>query len=213
MRKKPNLAARMAACGDLIVTAPEAYRGCWLSEFGYDALHIEIGCGKGRFTVEAAKAEPDVLFAAIERSADAMIIAVERAAAEGVRNIKFMVAYADRVAEYFAPGEASRIYLNFSDPWPSNRHEKRRLTNRRHLEIYSQALRSGGEIRFKTDNLRLFEYSLREFEQCGFYLQDVARDIHRDGPVGVMTDYELKFYGQGLPIYQCIAVRTDTGSD
>ena len=226
MRKKPNLAARVERCAHLLVREPGGYRGKWLdiitseyqrhslgenNEYGYNELHIELGCGKGRFTVETAKVEAQsatkagsgVFIIAIEKSADAMIIALERAAAEGLRNVRFINAFADNLADYFAPGEVSRIYLNFCDPWPSNRHSKRRLTNRRFLELYMQALCPGGEIHFKTDNLPLFEYSLKEFGHCGFTLTDIKRDLHKDGPVGVMTDYELKFYNQGLPIYWC----------
>ena len=218
MRKKPNLAARMEKCANMLVAEPEKLRGMWLDEFGYDELHIELGCGKGRFTVETAKAEAattsgvtagtgTVFIAALEKSADAMIVAVERAAAVDLRNIRFVNGYAEHLTKLFAPCEASRIYLNFCDPWPSNRHSKRRLTNRRFVELYLQILKTGGEIHFKTDNLSLFEYSLREFSSSGLGLLEVTRDLHRDGPAGVMTDYEQKFYDQGLPIHRCIACK------
>jgi len=207
MRRKPNLDSRIEKCAHLLVARPEALRGQWLREFGRDELFIEIGCGKGRFTAEAAKASPGALFAAFEKTANVMVIALERAEREGLRNVRFVNAYAEGLAECFAPGEASRIYLNFCDPWPSNRHAKRRLTAPGFLEKYSQILRPGGEIRLKTDNLPFFEFSLREFQRCGFALSGEIRDLHKNGPVGAMTDYELKFYGQGLPIYQCIVSR------
>ena len=215
MRKKPNLPARMEKCAHLLVAEPESLRGRWLDEFEYGDLHIELGCGKGRFTAETARLEAGkvngsgtgVFIAALEKSADAMIIAVERAAAEGLENVRFVNAFADDLADYFAPCEVSRVYLNFCDPWPSNRHRKRRLTDRRFLELYMQALKPGGDIHFKTDNLPLFEYSLPEFECAGFILAEVRHDLHKDGPVGVMTDYELKFFAQGLPIYKCTARR------
>ena len=218
MRKKPNLAARMEKCAHLLVKEPELFRGGWGEKFGYGELHVELGCGKGRFTVETAKAEAakadtaktetenktGVFIAALEKSADAMIIALERAASEELRNLRFIHSLADNLTDYFAPGEVSRIYLNFCDPWPSNRHAKRRLTNRRFLDLYMQALYPGGEIHFKTDNLPLFEFSLREFEFCGFSLIDVTRGLHKDGPAEIMTDYELKFHNQGFPVYKCI---------
>jgi len=207
MRRKPNLDSRIEKCAHLLVAEPEALRGRWLREFGLDELFIEIGCGKGRFTAEEAEACPGALFAAFEKTANVMVIALERAEREGLRNVRFVNAYAESLAEYFAPGEASRIYLNFCDPWPSNRHAKRRLTAPGFLEKYSQILRPGGEIRLKTDNLPFFEYSLREFQRCGFALSGVVRDLHKNGTVGAMTDYELKFYGQGLPIYQCTVSR------
>ena len=204
MRRKPNLAARMSSCGDVLVANPCCHRGRWLDGSGYNDLFVELGCGKGRFTVETAMAERDVLFIALEKNADAMVIAMERAVRENLQNIRFMKAYADDIPDYFAPGEVSRIYINFCDPWPGNRHAKRRLTCGRFLALYRQVLRPGGEIRFKTDNLSLFEFSLREFEVNGLEITEVTRDLHRDGPTGVMTDYEQKFHSMGLPVYQCI---------
>ena len=203
MRKKPNLAARIEKCAHLLIPDPAALRGRWLEEFGRSELHVELGCGKGRFTVEMAKARPDIFLTALEKSANAMIIALERAAAEGLQNVGFIHSLADVITDYFEPGEVSRIYINFCDPWPSNSHAKRRLTGRRFLELYKLVLRPGGELHFKTDNLPLFDFSLREFELGGFSLAEITRDLHKDGPVGVMTDYESKFFSQGIPIYSC----------
>ena len=191
----------MDKCARLIVAEPEQLRGRWLAEFGFRELHAELGCGKGFFTVETAKATPDVFIAAIEKSAVAMITALERADAYELRNVRFINRLADYLTDYFAPGEVSQIYINFCDPWPANRHVKRRLTHRRFLEQYAQVLLPGGDIRFKTDNLQFFEYTLREFEFFGFESLDVAYDLHKNGPVGIMTDYEMKFHDQGLPIY------------
>jgi len=225
MRRKPNLDERTARCAHMLVSDPEALRGRWLDEVHpvgmytdgsgpdkgrrerllYDALHIELGCGKGLFTVESAKAEPGTLFVAVEKISNVLVIALERAAVECLRNVLFINTLVDNIAEYFAGGEVSRIYINFCDPWPTNRHKKRRLTGRRFLEMYKLVLRPDGEIHFKTDNLPLFEFSLREFEDCGFEILETERDLHRSGPVGVMTDYELKFYSLGLPIYKCVA--------
>ena len=207
MRKKPNLAARMEKCASLLVAAPEAPRGRWLEEYGYGGLHVELGCGKGRFTVETAKAEPDIFIIALEKSADAMITALERAVSEELQNIRFINAPVENLDAFFAPGEVSRIYINFCDPWPANRHAKRRLTGRCFLELYIQALRPGGELHFKTDNLPLFEFSLREFNRAGFALREISNELHKNGPAGVMTDYELKFYNLGVPIHRCVAVR------
>ena len=203
IRKKPNLAARMEKCRHLLISDPETLRGRWLNEFGYSELHIELGCGKGRFTVDTAKADPYVLIVALEKSADAMITALERAAAESLQNVRFLNVLVDNIADYFAPGEVSRIYLNFCDPWPSNRHVNRRLTSRLFLDLYSRTLRPDGELLFKTDNLPLFKFSLREFERAGFEILEVEYDLHKDGAAGVMTDYEIKFHNQGMPIYKC----------
>ena len=195
----------MERCLDILVKEPSAHRGNWLEAFGYREMRVEIGCGKGRFTAEVAKAEPDVLFVALEKVESVIIIALERAVAEGLQNVKFISALADDVTDFFASGEVSDIYINFCDPWPANRHIRRRLTGQRFLELYRKILIPGGKLHFKTDNLPLFEYSLLELERCGFELLDVVRDLHSGGPVGAMTDYELKFHSQGLPIYKCIA--------
>ena len=200
LRKKPNLEIRTEKCAHLLASQPESYCGRWLIEFPHDELHIELGCGKGLFTYQTAKSSPDVLVVALEKLASAMIIALERAAADDLRNVRFINSLADNLADYFAPEEVSRIYINFCDPWPSNRHAKRRLTHRRFLELYAQILRPGGELFFKTDNCALFDFSLREFEHGGFGLIDSTRDLHKNGPVGIMTDYEVKFHAQGLPI-------------
>ena len=204
MRRKTNLEARLVSCAHLLVEEPEALRGSWREAFDYEELHIELGCGKGRFITETAKSAPGVFFAALEKSTNVLVTALERANAQELRNVRFINALADNLAEYFAPGEVSRVYINFCDPWPANRRAKRRLTHRRFLEIYKQILRPGGEVFFKTDNLPLFDFSLGEFRDSGFLVEDVNRDLHKGGPTGVMTDYEIKFHSQGLAIAQCI---------
>ena len=210
MRMKPNLAMRTERCADLLAAKPYALRGRWLSEFDYGELRVELGCGKGLFTVESAISEPGVFFVALEKTANVMITAMERADAAGIQNVRFVNALADVVTDFFAPGEVARIYINFCDPWPSDRHAKRRLTNRRFLASYLQVLSPGGAVHFKTDDLPLFDFSLCEFEQCGFVILNENRDLHKNGFVGVMTDYEAKFYGQGKPIYRCEAVSPAT---
>jgi len=170
-------------------------------------LHIELGCGKGLFAVETAKREPDILFIALERVANVIVIALERSKQEGLCNVRYINGLVDDLAMFFSEGEVSRIYINFCDPWPARRHVRRRLTGQRFLEIYKQVLRPGGEIHFKTDDLPLFEFSLNEFEQSGFLRLNTTRDLHKNGPVGIMTDYEKKFYEKGAPIYSCV-VRT-----
>lgn len=206
MRKKPNLDVRMERCEALLIQSPEAQKGRWRElKPDADALHLEIGCGKGRFTVETARLHPSTLFVAVERVPDAMIIAMERAQALGLTNVFFLDADAARLRDYFAPGEVDRIYLNFSDPWPSNRHAKRRLTHTDFLMRYRLVLREGGEIHFKTDNHDLFEWSLFQFPKAGYTLSEVTRNLHENGIQGVMTDYEEKFHNLGTPINRCVA--------
>ena len=203
MRKKKNLLPRMERCEALLVRDPYARRGRWRDLLpGAREVRLELGCGKGRFTKETAQGEPDVLFIAVEMIPEAIVVAMERCL--GLSNVYFVSANADQLPSFFAPGEADRIYLNFSDPWPGNRHAKRRLTHGNFLRLYRQVLKPGGEIHFKTDNEPLFDFSLKELPRYGFTLSEVTRDLHRNGPAGVMTDYEAKFYAQGKPIYRLV---------
>lgn len=205
MRKKKNLTPRMEACGACWIRDPRSLRGSWRSLLpGAEALHMEIGCGKGRFTAETAREHPQTLFIAVERVPDAMVIAMERVVREGLRNVFFIDLDAKELAECFAPGEADRIYLNFSDPWPGNRHAKRRLTHGNFLRLYRRVLCPGGQLHVKTDNSALFAFTLEELPRFGFALSEVTDDLHGDGPRGVMTDYEQKFYAEGLPIHRCV---------
>ena len=206
MRKKKNLVPRMERCGDFLIRDPYDRAGHWRGLMPEAReLRLELGCGKGRFTAGTAAAEPDVLFIAVEMVPDAMVVAMERCVNAGLTNVYFVDANADQLPSFFAPGEVDRIYLNFSDPWPSNRHAKRRLTHGNFLRLYRQVLKMGGQIHFKTDNQGLFEFSVDEIPNFGFTLSEVTRNLHEYGPVGVMTDYEAKFYEQGLPINRLVA--------
>ena len=213
MRKKPNLAPRMERCGRVLVPEPESMRGHWrelLPEAG--ALWLELGCGKGRFTAQTAQAHPNVLFIALERVADAMVVAMERCAGLGLSNVFFIDANAENLRDYFGDGEVDRLYLNFSDPWPAKAQAKRRLTHPDFLRRYARVLEKGGQIHFKTDNKDLFEWSLFQFPKAGYTLSEVTRDLHADGINGIMTDYEEKFYHEGKPICRCVATRGETAS-
>lgn len=205
MRKKKNLAPRMEACGALLVTDPAAEKGRW-RERRPDAvkLRLELGCGKGRFTVETAAAHPEDLYVAIERVPDAMVIAMERCRALGLDNVFFIDGDATALDEYFAPGEVDLIYINFCDPWPSVKHSRRRLTHEGFLRGYRKVLCEGGQVHFKTDNHDLFEWSLFQFPKAGFALSEVTRNLHEHGVQGVMTDYEEKFHSMGTPINRCV---------
>ena len=206
MRKKPNLLPRMEKASAVLTTEPEQYRGRWLETFpGFTGLQLELGCGKGGFTCAAAASMPETLLVAVERVPDAMVVAMERAVETGLRNVRFLDIDAARLPELFAPGEVERIYINFCDPWPKKKQFKRRLTAPGFLELYKQVLRPGGEIWFKTDNQPLFDWSLETLTEAGFRLSQVTRDLHAGGPVGIMTDYEKKFYGKGKPICRLVA--------
>ena len=206
MRKKPNLLPRMEKASAVLTARPEALRGKWLVSFpGHSRLHLELGCGKGGFTCAVAAAMPDTLLAAVEKVPDAMVVAMERAVEAGLTNVRFLDTDALRLPELFAPGEVERIYINFCDPWPKKKQFKRRLTAPGFLDLYRQVLAPGGEIWFKTDNLPLFDWSCETMAAAGFQLGEVTRDLHANGPVGIMTDYEKKFYGEGKPICRLVA--------
>jgi tRNA (guanine-N7-)-methyltransferase len=206
MRKKPNLIPRMERCAATLIREPEERRGAWRELMpGCRELRLELGCGKGRFTAETAAQNPDILFIAVERVPDAMVIAMERVTALGLTNAFFVDADAAKLTDYFAPGEVDLLYINFCDPWPTNRHAKRRLTYVNFLKLYRQVLGEGGQIHFKTDNAPLFEWSLTQFPEAGFTLSEVTRELHGQGIQGVMTDYEEKFHNLGTPINRCVA--------
>ena len=209
MRKKPNLLPRMERAGAVLVAEPETLRGQWRTAFpGFAALHLELGCGKGRFTADTAAANPETLLVAVEKVPDAMVVAMERAVAKGLHNVKFIDRDVALLPEMFAPGEVARIYLNFCDPWPKSRDAKHRLTAPGFLRLYADVLAPDGELCFKTDNLPLFEWSLAQFEAEGWALREVTNDLHADGVRGVMTDYEAKFHAQGVKINRLAATRT-----
>lgn len=210
MRKKPNLIPRMERCSRVLIPAGAApkRRGHWRELMPQATqLHLELGCGKGRFTVETALQNPEVLFIAIERVPDAMVIAMERAMELELTNVFFLDDDAARLPQLFAPDEVDRIYINFCDPWPGQRHAKRRLTSEGFLTLYRQVLKDGGQIHFKTDNRDLYEWSLFQFPKVGYELSEVTRSLHGNGPCGVMTDYEEKFHNLGTPINRCVGTK------
>ena len=200
----------MEQCAAVLESAPEERRGRWLSDFpAFSQLHLELGCGKGRFTAEMAAQHPDILFAAVEKVPDAMVVAMERVCARGLGNVRFLDRDAANLLEMFAPGEVSRIYINFPDPWPKKKQFKRRLTAPSFQKLYAEVLVPGGEIWFKTDNLPLFEWSVEELRAGGWELREVTNDLHGQGISGVMTDYEAKFHAQGVKINRLVAVKRE----
>lgn len=204
MRKKKNCAARIERCGDIRITDPENHKGNWNKVFGNDnPIHVEIGCGKGSFIVGMAKLYPDVNFIAIEKVEDVIVMAMEKAIANEVSNVRFMDLDAERIEDFFEKGEIKRIYLNFSDPWKKSKQAKRRLTHKNFLDRYKKVLNSGDYIWFKTDNLKLFEFSLNSFCDEGFKLRNITLDLHNSGFEGnIVTEYEQRFMDLGQPIYR-----------
>ena len=189
---------------------PETLRGHWKENAACGSpLHIEIGMGKGKFLTEMAKCHPDIFYVGIEKYTSVLLHAVKRMDQEVAppENVRFLLFMAENLETVFGPGEVDRIYLNFSDPWPKDRHHKRRLTSREHLEQYAKLLAPGGHLEFKTDNEKLFDFSLEELPAAGWNLLFVTRDLHAD-PLcdgNVMTEYEERFSALGQPIFKLIA--------
>lgn len=207
LRNKPWAEEKLKKYPQFVVPDPEKWRGHWQALFGNgNPLHIEIGTGKGRFISEMAEQHPEINFLGIEKQPSVIVSALDKLIEKNSPNVKLLNADGARLREFFAKGDVGRIYLNFSDPWPKNRHEKRRLTYRTFLQLYEDILVDGGEIHLKTDNQGLFEYSLQSFSEYGLLLKNISLDLHRSDFSGnVMTEYEEKFSAQGQRIYRCEA--------
>ena len=207
MRRMKNLDSRMEACADYRILEPANYQGKWRDLMpGCKALWVEVGCGKGKFTAETAEANPDVLLIAVERCREAMVVAMEKAKNMGLKNVFYIDMDVANIEEIFARGEMDRLFINFPDPWPRKKNAKRRLTHRGFLDKYCRTVREGGEIHFKTDNAPLFEFSVEEFAACGLQVNNLTRNLHENGIVGIMTGYEEKFHALGTPINRCEVV-------
>ena len=187
-----------------VILNPEACKGKWSKIFANDnPIHVEVGSGKGNFVVGMAAQHPDINYIGIDIQLSVLSYALDKVLASGLPNIKLLRVDGSSLTNYFADSEIDRIYLNFSDPWPKKRHEKRRLTYKTFLETFQQILPKNGEIHFKTDNRGLFEYSLASFSQYGMTLQQVWLDLHASDFEGnVMTEYEEKFSNLGQVIYR-----------
>ena len=207
MRKMKNLESRMEACAAYRITKPEELKGKWHSlKEDATALWVEVGCGKGKFTAETAEANPDVLLIAVERCREAMVVAMEKAKAMGLKNVYYIDMDVEKIEEIFAGEEIDRLFINFPDPWPRKKNAKRRLTYRTFLDKYCRVIKLGGEIHYKTDNAPLFEFSVEEFAACGLEVKNLTRNLHENGIVGIMTGYEEKFHALGTPINRCEVV-------
>lgn len=193
------------------VKDPETKKGLWKEVFGNDKpIHIEIGMGKGRFLMDLAEQNPDINYVGIEKYSSVLLRAIQKQELRQLPNVKFIRMEAEDITEVFAPSEVDKIYLNFSDPWPKDRHAKRRLPSREFLKRYDKILVPDGVVEFKTDNKDLFDFALEEVEPAGWTLVAVTRDLHND-PVmnegNVMTEYEERFSSMGNPIYKYIVSR------
>jgi len=188
---------------------PESYYGKWRELFGKDItakLHIEIGMGKGKFIQQMATVNPDISYVGIEKFSSVLIRALEKRPELETDNLYFLRFDAENITSIFSEGEVDRIYLNFSDPWPKDRHAKRRLTSIQFLERYKSILAPEGEIMFKTDNKVLFDFSLEQAKLAGWNIVEYTYDLH-NSPMNegnIMTEYEERFSSMGTPICKMI---------
>ena len=204
-RHKPWADDYLKQNNEIVEMNPKEYRGKWKSSHTSGApIFVEIGVGKGQFIEGMAKQCEDVHFVGFELVKSIIVSAVDKVKNAQVPNVTLVNENAENLTEIFEENEVDRIFLNFSDPWPKNRHEKRRLTFPTFLEQYKTILAKDGELIFKTDNRGLFEYSLVSFSKFGCTLEEVTFDLHElADESNVMTEYEEKFSSKGAPIYRC----------
>ncbi|MBD5520683.1 MAG: tRNA (guanosine(46)-N7)-methyltransferase TrmB [Lachnospiraceae bacterium] len=187
------------------------HKNNWNKLFGNsNPLHIEIGMGKGRFIMDMAKLNPDINYIGIEKYSSVLIRGIQKMEVEELPNLYFIRMDAEEITDVFGQGEVSKIYLNFSDPWPKDRHAKRRLPSREFLNRYNEILSKEGNLEFKTDNKELFTFALEQLELANWHLDKVTYDLHNDEAMmegNVMTEYEEKFSSKGNPIYKYIISR------
>ena len=199
------------AASGYVIHEPESWKGNWQSVFGNEhPLYVEIGMGKGKFLHTLAKQNPDRNYVGIEKYSSVLLRAIQKMEEEELPNLRFLRMDAEHITEVFEKGEVSGIYLNFSDPWPKDRHAKRRLPSGEFLARYDQILAEGGTIEFKTDNRPLFDFALEELADSAWKADVVTYDLHADAVLcegNVMTEYEEKFSAQGNPICKYILSR------
>lgn len=194
-----------------VIQNPQEYKGRW-KELCPEAkeLHIEIGMGKGKFLMELARRNPEIHYIGIEMYSSVLVRALEKMEEAPLDNVHFIRINAEYLGDVFDKGEVDRIYLNFSDPWPKDRHAKRRLTSRQFLARYDQYLKADGKIIFKTDNRALFDFSLEEVDASGWTLELCTFDLHHSEYLegNIMTEYEEKFVAKGNPICKMVISRS-----
>lgn len=206
MRRKKHREERLENCSDIIIPDITKYKDDIGAIFSGSEkpLHIEIGCGKGKFITETAKRHPEINFIAFEKNLDVAVLAVEKAKKEEISNVRFVPGNADILREMCSVSKCERIYINFCDPWSKTRYAKRRLTHANYLSVWKNLLCENGELHFKTDNRDLFEFSLNSFLDFGLRLKHISLNLHASGwEDNIMTEYETMFQEQGKPIYRC----------
>lgn len=196
---------------EYVVQDEKSKKGCWSEVFGRKApLHIEVGMGKGQFMMELALRNPDINYVGIEMYSSVLLRAVQKMEEAPMDNLRFIRMDAREIEEVFDKEEVDKIYLNFSDPWPKDRHAKRRLPSRQFLARFDQILKTDGNLEFKTDNRDLFDFAVEEVEPAGWKIDAITYDLHHDEVMNegnILTEYEEKFSSKGNPIYKYIISR------
>ncbi len=198
------------ASSQFTINEPDQYKGTWNQVFeNNNPIHIEVGMGKGRFITDLAIANPDINYIGIEKYSSVLIRAIEKRREIDIDNLVFIRMDAENICDVFAPEEIAKIYLNFSDPWPKDRHAKRRLTSKEFFARYNNILKSDGVVEFKTDNRPLFDFSLEQIPEAGWEVIAHTFDLHNSemNEGNIMTEYEEKFSSMGNPIHKLIAKR------
>ena len=203
LRKIKNAKEKLTEHSDLVIFSPEQFQGKWHQLFENDnPIYLEIGMGKGKFISEHARKYPDINFIGCEKSDSIMLKAARNLKEFELKNLKFINVNASDLKNIFASNEISKIFLNFSDPWPKTRHSKRRLTSDEYLEIYQDILKKPGLIEMKTDNANLFEYSILKFNEFKLKFIDISLDLHqREDHEIITTEYEERFKSLNQAIY------------
>lgn len=196
---------------EYVFTEPNGMCNTWSEVFGnHNPIYIEIGMGKGKFISTLAANNPHINYVGVEKYSSVLLRAVEKQNELQLSNLRFIRMDAENICEAFGKYEVDKIYLNFSDPWPKDRHAKRRLTSKQYFDRYNRILKPNGKVEFKTDNVELFDFSIEQVKDVGWKLEVMTRDLHNDADLvkgNVMTEYEERFLLQGNPICKLIAVQ------
>lgn len=195
------------AASEYVIKDEESMKGRWHEVFGNEnPIHIEVGMGKGQFIMALAKRNPDINYIGIEKFSSVLVRAIEKQNEEQLPNLFFIRMDAEYIENVFDKGEVGYIYLNFSDPWPKDRHAKRRLTSSTFLGRYVNILAEDGGVTFKTDNRPLFDFSVEQVGEAGWIMENVTYDLHNSeyAEGNIMTEYEKRFSEMGNPICRMV---------
>lgn len=204
MRHKPYAVDRLLEHPELVIFKPVIYKGKWHEQFGNtQPIFVELGMGRGQFITTNASRYPGKNFIGLEKKNEVVLVGMKRALEldTPVQNLRMLPTNILYISEMFEKQEIDGLFINFCDPWPKDRHAKRRLTHRNFLNEYKELLKPKAEIVFKTDNRDLFDFSVEEFQNCGYELTEITYDLHKlEDPNNIMTEYEMKFSEMGIKI-------------